>query len=234
MHRFSCSENFGVSKSISLPSDQAQHLIKVLRLKQGDRVELVNGRGQLALASVSEIQGKRCLLTVERVETSGTPSRIRICFGVPKAAAADFLIRRTAELGVESFQPLVTAHSLHPDHFNEERWTRVIAEVSKQCQQVHFPVLLPLKNFSGWLSDRDTSRPIVLCDEALRTAQDHVPTDASGYDLLIGAEGGWSREEIDSVASQKPVKLGLGANRLRAETAALVATALLKKAVGEI
>ncbi len=185
---------------------------------------LIDGKGTLAKARVDSASPKGTRVHVLSIETSAKKSGVTICFGVPKGPALDFIVRRCTELGVAAFQPLVTRYSLHlkEKDFNEERWHKVVAEVAKQCQELHFPSILPAKPLNAWLSSRE-KRTLVLCDEAEREGSPSLQGDC---DLLIGAEGGWSDEERMELKAAGAISFGLGVNRLRAETAAVVATYL--------
>jgi 16S rRNA (uracil1498-N3)-methyltransferase len=108
----------------------------------------------------------------------------------------------------------------------------VVEEVCKQCQELHFPEVAEPKTLACWLAERDASRALVLCDENARVGG--AKLTHSGVDLLVGAEGGWSEEEVEQLRAAGATGLGLGRNRLRAETATLVALALVKQRLGEI
>ena len=234
MYRFSCDVRLIPSQIVTLFPDETRHLTRVLRLGVGAEVELVSGHGELARGVVLHVRGKQCQVRVDSVTEAAFPSKITICFGIPKAQALDFLIRRLTEVEVGAFQPLLSAHSLHPESWNSKRWLRVISEVGKQSQEIRFPKMGSPVELPHFLSDREKSRGLVVCDEKNRRARPTLSAARDGYDLMIGPEGGWSEEELNLFSKNDAVPLGLGENRLRCETAALVATVLLKRAIGEL
>ena len=236
MHRFLCPEApFVAGGEITLSPDESHHLVHVMRLFPGETVSLADGRGKTAVAILLTCAARGARVRVESVSESTTPSsRVRLAFGIPKPAALEFILRRATEVGVELFQPLVTQHSLAMNSWNDRRWGKIILEVCKQCQETRFPEILAPVPLERWLGAREARRLLVLCDEEQRNASRNWRNDVSGYDLLIGPEGGWSREEVAWLERSGAAVMGLGNNRLRAETAALVATVLVKKQIGEI
>jgi 16S rRNA (uracil1498-N3)-methyltransferase len=233
MNRFLLDETLVAGLEAELSDYEAHHFVKVLRGAEGEKVLLINGTGEVAEASVHSIQGKRVFVKVESVKAATTGrSRVHLCFGIPKSAAFDFVIHRATELGVASFQPLETQHSLHLHSWNEDRWKRVVAEVCKQCEEPFFPALLEPVSLSAWAEKRDLDNGIILCDENQRSSPP-IQFETDVY-LLIGPEGGWSEEERTWLKSLGALSLGLGKNRLRIETATLVATTLTKKMLGEL
>lgn len=219
---------------ITLSTEEAHHLTHVLRLEPGEKVEVVDGRGTLAVAEVVTAGKKGASVQLLAVSTHPPLSRITIAFGVPKPPALEFILRRATEIGVESFQPLLTRHSLRMSEWNDRRWSKIVLEVCKQCQELNFPRLHAPVAMDKWLAARPAGRALIFFDETDRAAQAKLVTDASGYDLLVGPEGGWAPEEITSVRAQAAHSYGLGRNRLRAEMAALIGAALVKKDLGEI
>lgn len=233
MHRSFTPENLAPQVSLTLDTEESHHLSRVLRHEIGDRVELVNGRGQLAVAIITQIS--KSAATVEVRELLPTPPApvIELVFAIPKGAALDAIVHRCTEIGVKKFQPLITAHSIHPEKWNHARWEKVIAEVGKQCQEAHFPKMEKPMKLEEWLKQA-TSQVLILLDEAHRTPQIDLRAFSGTVSLILGSEGGWSDEERSLFHKHSTHALGLGKNRLRAETAAIVGLTLLKSKIGEI
>ncbi|MBI4405516.1 MAG: 16S rRNA (uracil(1498)-N(3))-methyltransferase [Deltaproteobacteria bacterium] len=231
---FHTPEDLSQGTIVSLSAEQSHHLMHVLRIKEGKHVLLFNGAGARARAKVIESHPKRCRLeVVELMPLNFPPLRVSLCFGLPKGNALDFIIRRVTEIGVRSFHPLITDHSLRATHWNEKRWARVVIEVCKQAEQPLIPQLFNPSNLDHWLQAREPSA-LFFCDEQARTAKlAKIPTEGP-CDLLIGPEGGWSADERQRIIRAGAVGLGLGKNRLRTETAAVVAVTLLKMSIGEL
>lgn len=231
MPRFLYPEAMQEGERVRLSKEESHHFFNVLRLRNDAAIELIDGKGTLATGRVVDATKHATEVVLEKVKRLKAASAIRVCFGLAKSQATDFLIRRCTELGVHSFQPLITDHGLGKKTWNASRWLRVVEEVSKQCQETHFPVLYEPLAFREWYDDL-SPRLIIACDENVRTAMPALKLSAA-YDLVLGAEGGWSLAERQALA-KKALLLGLGKNRLRAETAALVSLTLVKEKVGEL
>jgi len=224
---------FEVGAEVVLSADESHHLARVARLTEGEEIELIDGRGGVAGAKIVEANHKRTKVKVIRVDEITAVSKLILAFGIPKANASEFLFHRCTELGVAGFQPLVTAHSLHPKEWNQERWERVVAETCKQCQEARFPTVLPPLKLEDWLHKRDKDSQLVYCYEEERAGAPKALAAKTTY-LVIGPEGGWSAAEVALFRKHGGLSLGLGRNRLRAETASLVAATLTKKLLNEI
>lgn len=225
-------------REITLPGQQSHHLVNVLRLKNGAEVELVDGKGTVARGNVAESSPHASKITIQSVDRIASHSRVTLAFAIPKGAALDLIVRKCTEVGLMAFQPLITRHSINPDHWNEERWDKVVNEVIKQCQAPHAPIVYPPKTLEDWIGSRDESSLLVFCHEDKRekksAAESRNTKSQRSCDLLVGSEGGWSKEETERIEARGAIPLSLGANRLRAETAALVALVLTKKDLGEL
>lgn len=230
--RFFVNLPFERDQTVELPSEESHHLSRVLRLTEGELIDLVDGKGHVATAEIVEITKRTSRARIVAIETVKEASRVQLVFALPKAPALEFILRRVTELGVAQFQPLETQHSLRHSSWNDERWKKIIAEVSKQCQETTFPTLLPPLPLSQWLTRRDPKRALLFCHEGLRKTENAASLEAC--DVLVGAEGGWSEEESKRIFAAGATALGLGKNRLRAETAALIAVALAKIKIGEL
>jgi len=231
--RFLSPEIPSIGSTLTLDSEQSAHCVRVLRLREGDSVSVINGNGCLGEGIIREANPKRTMIEVKSVESQGTASQVQVAFGLTKPIALELIFRKCTELGIASFQPLITDHSLHPDSWNEERWQKIVVEACKQSQELWFPKIFAPISLETWLKERPAEHALVICDEVFRKTQSHIKLSAP-TDILIGPEGGWSESERKLFSGLNPFTLGLGPNRLRAETACLVALALVKSRLGEI
>lgn len=231
MHRFYCPDALAPDQEVEIRDSDSHHLHRVLRLRPGANVALFDGKGTLAEATLVSVSSRTSRARVVAVTRVGARSHIVLAFGIPKAAALDFIVRRAIELGVSALAPLVTEHSSKAAGWNAERWERVAIEVAKQCEALYLPELFAPQTLASWLKSRDVTRQLVYCSERARGARPSLK--GAGADLVIGPEGGWSETEIATFEAEGAA-LGLGPQRLRAETAALVALALVKELTGEL
>lgn len=216
---------------VTLSPDQSHHLSRVLRLKTGDAVVLIDGKGTFAFGEISQVHGKHTQVHIRKRELAPNLSRVSIAFALPKPQALDFVVRRCAELGALGLQPLISEHSSPAKNWNADRWRRIVEEVSKQCQRPHFPKVgapIPLEKFL------EGDKRIFVCDEAHREGESPPLDESAPVWALVGPEGGWSAGERDLFENAGVGYLGLGPFRLRAETACLVALTRLMERTGQI
>jgi 16S rRNA (uracil1498-N3)-methyltransferase len=140
-------------------------------------------------------------------------------------AAFEFALEKAVEAGVTRIIPMIVARSNAKDAGRRERWLRIIVEAAKQSKRYYLPVLEEPVSFAKVL-DVEASTKIVFSERngsSLKTAIKNSPVL-----YLIGPEGGWTDEELDSAQQHGFTAVGLGSTILKAETAAVVGTALLR------
>lgn len=219
--------------SAVLDSEQSAHCVRVLRKKTGDLIDLINGKGIIGKAEIVDPHPYKTLLKIVDLRIFSSRSKIHLVFGMTKTQSIDFILKKCTELGVSSFQPLITEHSLKREFFNQTRWLKLTVEACKQSQEVFFPEVFSPIDFSDWLAKRDSNMSLLVCDEGER--QTNLTHWGLPVEILVGPEGGWSqfeRNELKNLSNSS--KLGLGKNRLRSETACLAALAIVKWNSGEI
>ncbi len=232
-NRFLSLEPLNPGARITLSEEESHHLLHVLRLTVGEEILLIDGKGGLAEGKVESAAKRSVAVTVGKIQNIEFQKRVHLVFGVTKAPALEFILHRVTEVGVASFQPLNTQHSLRLSSWNEERWRKIVMETIKQCEESHLPEIYAPLDLKIWLEKRNKDRALFLCDETDREIRDEfVPSQ--GAEVLVGPEGGWSSEELELLRHHGAKALSLGVNRLRAETACLVAVTLVKKIFGEL
>ena len=233
MRRFFISPELIEGATLMLRGSEAHHIIQVLRLKPGHRIELFDGRGTVYSAVISgfEHHGVRLHLLDHRLESNGADPQLILGLGLLKGKKMELVIQKATELGVHRFVPLVTsycekrgrAQSFQPPM---KRWQRIVLEACKQSRRSILMEISPLMSFSEFVH-RSFSRKILFCEQRPGTVLDDIVSGASGkVALLIGPAGGWSAEEIHDAEMAGFQCVSLGKNILRAETAALAAVAI--------
>jgi 16S rRNA (uracil1498-N3)-methyltransferase len=216
---------------VPLDSAQARHARDVLRLKEGDQVELFDDAGTIATGTLRFIGPKDVAATVDKLNhrSESHCPRLMIASAVPKGERADWMIEKLSELGVEGFIPLETERSVvKPEGKNKrERWTRIATESAKQSRRagvMRVEELRPLaqviaeKRLTFHLSTSPAAEPI---EDALT----RWPANEELM-LLIGPEGGWTDVEIQLFATAGISAIKLTSTILRIETAAIAAAAI--------
>ncbi|WP_287129610.1 16S rRNA (uracil(1498)-N(3))-methyltransferase [Candidatus Cyanaurora vandensis] len=204
---------------------QVHYLKKVLRLRLGDPVILLDGQGG-AFRGLWQGETLTELVALDHPATE-PPRPIWLAVGVLKGEAMDWLIQKATELGVTTLQPLTTQYTqLTPSPHKQQRWQQIAQEACEQCERLFLPTILPVcsvarvtcphRNFIAVA--RENSRP-------LATALGTYPPQPVG--VWIGPEGGWGPLEQDELSQKGAEPVSLGPRILRAETAVCSALALV-------
>ncbi|WP_373488905.1 16S rRNA (uracil(1498)-N(3))-methyltransferase [Blastomonas sp.] len=217
---------------LRIEGGQAHYLINVMRLADGAPVKLFDDRSGEYLARVAA-RGKRDLvLTVESLlRTREAVPDFWLCAAPIKRARFDFLAEKACELGVARFVPVLTERAV-VDKIKDNRLRATMIEAAEQCERTALPEIAPLTRLDVLLRDWPEGRHLLFADERLhesgsgsfRKALREHPGPAA---VLIGPEGGFSDAENADIRSHPAaVPVSLGPRILRAETAAIAATAL--------
>lgn len=232
------SQALAASAALTLKDEQRHYLLSVMRLKPGSEIMVFNGVDGEWLASVEELDRKRCALrVVEQTRPQpGAAAAAReptLLFGVLKGQRLPTLIEKCTELGVGTLQPVVTNHCA-ARKLNAPRLQAIAVEAAEQSGRLTVPTVQePLPSLASALSSWDEAAPLYVCDERrdappLSAVHAAAPSTDAAPGLLIGPEGGFSVEEFEELDRFDFVtRVSLGQNILRAETAALAACAIL-------
>jgi 16S rRNA (uracil1498-N3)-methyltransferase len=222
---------------VSFDRTQANYLLNVLRLKDGDAVLLFNGRDGEWQARLAET-GKRALTGVigERLREQPRPSDLHFLFAPLKHARLDYLVQKAVEMGASRLQPVITRHT-QVARVNLDRMRANVIEAAQQCGILSLPEVADPVAFKAAVGQAD--RLLVFCDEDAEV-KDPVAALATAararrpLAVLIGPEGGFAEEERDALL-QRPnvVRIALGPRILRADTAAVAALALVQVVLGD-
>lgn len=211
--------NLVSNQAIILPKAGRKHLLKVLRLKDGDEVELCDGNG---LSAVGKIYGPE--IELGEVQTHTPPKKLCVVLSLIKSERFRFAIEKLAELGVTEIRPLLAARCQQKIPLNKRvdklaKWNLIAENAVRQSGRYFTPKIhLPdsVENISELNYDH------ILTDPTLKTTTQNPKNPA----IWIGPEGGFESFEIDQFENFK--RLYLSDAILRSETAAIVATVLIK------
>ena len=226
---------------VALDRDQANYLINVLRLGQGDPVLLFNGRDGEWRAKLTGT-GKRSLTAAvgERVREQPQPLDLHFLFAPLKYARLDYLVQKAVEMGVSRLQPVMTKHT-QVARLNLDRMRANAIEAAQQCGVLALPEIKELVAFKTIAGGDDADRLLVFCDEDAEVtdplaalAQARPNGGAMPMAVLIGPEGGFAEDEREALRKRpNVVRIALGPRVLRADTAAVAALALVQAVLGD-
>ncbi|MBC7361241.1 MAG: 16S rRNA (uracil(1498)-N(3))-methyltransferase [Candidatus Aminicenantes bacterium] len=216
----------------SLEGEEHHHLFRVARIRVGDRIWLTDGRSHRLLAEVEKInEDKTWLRPLKTVEESLKTATV-LGLGMTKPKTMDFIIQKATELGVTEIQPLITRRSLtitsEKLEAKTERWKKIAREALKQSKGAILPVISqPLSLKEAILKTR-TELKLYLDEHSEVYFRDILSTSRPGsVSLLIGPEGGWTKEEEEMLQKSEYKGLTLGGRILRTETAVISALTLI-------
>lgn len=213
--------------ALRLPEGEARHVLKALRGRQGDVLEVVDADRRLFLAELRG-RGEACVL-----EAPEAPDHeyldLSLYQAVPKGGRMDLVVEKATEVGATRIVPLVTERGIVlPRSGKVERWRRVAEAAARQSLRLRVPEVAELVHFSQAV--RRVGGDGVL----LHNAPDLEPLEAVIRDpvsLFIGPEGGWSEDELRDAEEAGLAMAQLGPYRLRSETAGMVAVARARAAL---
>lgn len=214
--------------------DEFHHLVKVLRVRPGEKVRLLGEDGAEYLCKVDVIDFRKKLLRARMLEEAlkkrELPFKISIAFSPPSEdRASDVLIEKCTEIGIQEFIPVFFERSAKKN-LRLERWLRIAREAVKQSGRSIVPHILNPISFSK-LSDLGEYRYkyFGLIDSNERLACDHIDGDVL---VLVGPEGDLTEREISYLIESGFKGVALGPIILRVETAAVVFAALVAYEMG--
>jgi 16S rRNA (uracil1498-N3)-methyltransferase len=221
---------------IVLDEDNSRHVVQVLRMQKGEPLQLTDGRGRLLTATILDDHKKKCRVRVD--DTVLLPARsknVNIGMALLKNASRfEWFLEKATEIGVAGLFPLLTDRT-EKQHFRQDRMQNILISAMLQSQQVWLPVLYPAVRVEELVrTAKQEQRLIAHCVEGgdRRSLAERVHAfDAfpggSEQLILIGPEGDFTQGEIKIALEHGFLPVTLGDNRLRTETAGIVAAALM-------
>jgi len=217
--------------------NQANYLINVLRLREGDAVCIFNGRDGEWRAALSAVRKRDCRLTVcEQVRPQINGPDVDYLFAPLKHARLDYMVQKATEMGVARLRPVITRRTI-AERVNLDRMASNAIEAAEQCGILHVPqILAPLK-LEAVLAAWDAGRRLVFCDESASAESPQAAlaglAKQAPVAVLIGPEGGFDPTERELLLRQSyTVPISLGPRIIRADTAAVAALAIVNAVHG--
>lgn len=218
-----------------LTGSEAHHLSKVLRLKPGSQVTLLDSTGAQHEALIERIDRTAVHLSIlATTAPAPTGPTLHLGQGLLKGKKMDLVIQKATELGITAIYPFVSQHTVvrPSENDKESRWQRIALEACKQCNRPLPPHCHPIRDFTTLLQEAaHFPRKLLFWEGGGGVPLRHViarETPPSSLFFLIGPEGGFSQTEHDLAVTAGFTAVTLGNRTLRAETAAIAAAAILQ------
>jgi 16S rRNA (uracil1498-N3)-methyltransferase len=211
------------STMAELTAEESWHCTKVLRMKSGEKIHLIDGAGNFYEGELSLLNEKKCVATI----TEGPKTQAKHPYYLHLAIAPtknidrmEWLVEKAVEIGIDEITFMRCKNS-ERTVIKEDRLIKIAESAVKQSLQAYIPKINGLTNFSDVISVNADLKLMAHCEESTKkTIKDFEIKDRKSL-VLIGPEGDFSKEEIAAAKTAGFSELSLGANRLRTETAGL-------------
>jgi 16S rRNA (uracil1498-N3)-methyltransferase len=233
-----------MSASVELPEDEAEHLVRVLRLGVGDEVEVFDGRGGLWRAEVVQAGKKSAAIRALQPLTPARELNVQLTLvaSVLKGDKMDDVVRDAVMLGVAAIQPVVseraeTSMAAMARSGRVARWQRIAVASAKQCGRAVVPPIHPVMPIEWYWKEKTAAVRFVCVEPAaalgdVRTVQS-VARPPAGH-VIVGPEGGWTVPEVAAAHDSGAILMSLGSRTLRADAVPIVALTALLTTWGEM
>ena len=244
-------EDIVKKEGIKLNADKSHYLTSVLRCKKGDVITIIDGKGKAYEAGVAEIAKGNVLITVINEIQLDTESSLNLilCQGILKGEKMDLVIQKTTELGANGITPLITERCVVKETRKIKRWQKIAEEAAEQCGRAVIPKVYEPVQFAEFFERERFRRTgameywrngemtgfifweeggMPLKESIKKISFTSLQNSITPIFLFVGPEGGFTSEEIRLAERHGLIRTTLGKRVLRAETAAIVSTALVQ------
>jgi 16S rRNA (uracil1498-N3)-methyltransferase len=224
---------------ISITDEKAHYLASVLRCGKGDCLIIFDGKGNCFRTKIVTADKREVVAEVAEKIPCNLESDLNITLvqGLLKGEKMDMVVQKTTELGVKEILPVITGRSQLRDTKKIARWRKIAEEASRQSGRSIVPVVHETVGFDNFISAHDSIHGIVFYEEeggGLTEAVSSLIPRHSSFFVLIGPEGGFTKEEITLAKEKGLIVASLGKRILRAETAAISAVTLVQFLLGDM
>ncbi len=231
------------SSETVLTGEEAHHLARVLRVREGETVLCLDGRGRQANGKISRLSGREVVLSLES-PTTAPPEKpaITLASAIPGQGKIEEIINQAVQLGVAGFIPLLTQRTefkLSGDRLQakQRRFLQVAVEAMKQSGSLFLPEIAPVTSWRECLDDFSRYDRVLIA--SLQGPYPPLKPILSSPKLrhiliLIGPEGDFTLEEVDQAVTAGALRFSLGPHVLRCETAAISAVSVVSHLAREV
>jgi 16S rRNA (uracil1498-N3)-methyltransferase len=209
-----------------LSEEESKHCVRVLRMRRGDELHLVDGRGGYYLAEIADDNVKKCEVQVKekRTEYGKRDHYLHIaCAPTKNIERFEWFLEKATEIGIDEITPIDCEHS-ERTVVKPERLNKVIISAMKQSIKAYLPKLNEVISFPEFVSQEFAGDKFIAhCVSGKKAKLKDLVRPKGNVLVLIGPEGDFSATEIRFAIENGFTEISLGNSRLRTETAALAA-----------
>lgn len=242
MTRLFVNDRLDAGAKVLLRGDKARYVGRVLRLRDGDPVNVFNGDdGEFRAHLVKLTRDAAEVLVETRVETKAeSPLKVHLVQGISRGERMDFVVQKATELGVKRITPVFTAYGVV--RLDEKRaqkrrdhWQGVAESACEQSGRIRPPLIDEPVTLNSWfgMASRDADVDLILRPGAA-TPLASIEAPGTKLCLLIGPEGGFSDQEYEDAELAGFRAVSMGPRILRTETAAVAAIAVAQSLWGDL
>ncbi|MCX7903780.1 MAG: 16S rRNA (uracil(1498)-N(3))-methyltransferase [Caloramator sp.] len=244
MHKFFVSPEQVKYPNIYINGEDVDHIIKVLRLRKGDKIQISDGNGKEHICEIIKWDKKEveCNIIESFDNQTEAPIKITLYQGLPKSQKMDLIVQKCVEIGVVRIVPVITNRVVvkveGKDLKNKiERWQRIAYEAAKQSNRGIVPVVSNVMDFEEAIEEMKKMDLVVVPYEreskrGIKDLKDR--NDIKSVAIFIGPEGGFEEKEIENCLDIGAIPITLGPRILRTETAGFVTSALILYELGDL
>tara|TARA_A100001015_G_scaffold21061_1_gene24014 strand:+ start:1554 stop:2264 length:711 start_codon:yes stop_codon:yes gene_type:complete len=221
---------------IAFSTEESKHINKVLRKKVGEKITVTNGKGLEWVGEITHSEARK--VTAKNQSTHQhkyNDANLHIAIAPTKSNdRMEWFLEKVTEIGITQITPIICDHS-ERKVIKPERMKKILVGAIKQSAQFHLPQLNPACSFKKFMEkDVAENKLIAHCREGIKKELHQIKNLNAGLIILIGPEGDFSEKEIEMARNNAVTEISLGNQRLRTETAGIVASsavATLRKLV---
>jgi len=216
--------------AVVLNEDTSKHVVQVLRMQNGELLQLTDGKGNLFICEITDNNRKRCAVTVTQT-VSSEPKTVHISIAISllkNSSRFEWFLEKATEIGVAEIIPLICTRT-EKNVFKYDRMNSILISAMLQSQQTYLPRLHePIRFNEAVTRATQQQKFIAHCEAESNKVQLHQQIiNSSDQLILIGPEGDFTTQEIALALQNNFAPVALGNTRLRTETAGMVAATLL-------
>ncbi|WP_044469820.1 16S rRNA (uracil(1498)-N(3))-methyltransferase [Mannheimia massilioguelmaensis] len=234
-------ESLYQTKTCLLTEDAANHVGRVLRMQEGEQLELFDGSNHIYPAVIKQVNKKSVAVEIQDCQFDSHESHLKIHLGqvISRGERMEFTIQKSVELGVNVITPLWSERcgvKLDAERMDKkiQQWQKIAIAACEQCGRNVIPEIRPMMKLQDWCAEQDGMLKLNLHPRAKYSIKNLPEIPTEGVRLLIGSEGGLSPQEIEQTEKQGFTEVLLGKRVLRTETASLVAITALQVSFGDL
>lgn len=204
---------------------ESHHAIKVMRMQNGDKINLVDGKGTFYKAIISDAHPKHTQVEIEEALPAfeKRPYELHIAISPLKNTDRfEWFLEKATEIGIDRITPIICKRT-EKKGFNAERAHRIVESAMKQSLKAYCPVIDAPIPFTEFIKQENNNVKLIAYCEGERKPINEVYTPAQNTTILIGPEGDFTEEEVETGKQKGYIPITLGNSRLRTETAGIVA-----------